>query len=392
MFDHAVVGPRDTKYATSHGSPELRKGVASFLGSSFGVSINPEHVFGVAGVSATLECLAFVLLGEPAGKTTVLTPAPCWQGFDWCFAQRPKGTLQKFPTAAPQIVWSDVENALKAHTGTRLLVLTNPHNPLGINYDPRNLELIYQNVLRSHPDVHIISDEIYGLSQVGEPRPRFVSAFKLEAYRNATAEQQARVHVVWGVAKDFGLSGFKGAFILSTSQQVFNHLRPWREGNQLPRQGMAWFAPMDSLKHIMLTRLFTGQHNGRVIASFASEEYRKELKASHEAVVAELNKHSASIPYLKDSNAAQFFWLDLSRHLNRHFPLTASASDSRLLFPEIDEREARLHQYLQDTAKVQLLPGQTLANPAPGWFRLCYTAEKSATVVTAIQQIAAALR
>ncbi|MEU9125254.1 hypothetical protein AB0C96_36385 [Streptomyces sp. NPDC048506] len=51
----------------------------------------------------------------------------------------------------------------------------------------------------------------------------------------------------------------------------------------------------------------------------------------------------------------------------------------------------KLPAYLEKEAQVQLLPGQTLFCPAPGYFRLCFTAYGRDKVAQAVERIGAAL-
>jgi aspartate/methionine/tyrosine aminotransferase len=373
-----VVGVDDTKYKTSYGDEDFRRETAALLGKTYGVTIAPGNVFGVAGVGGALECLAFTLL--PPGSE-VLVPAPCWQGFAWCFGQRPGCRVVTFAPASPQLTWRDVALALQRNPNARALVLTNPHNPLGINYDPKNLEEIYANVLQKHPEVHIISDEIYCHSQTRGAAPAFVGALALRAYVDAPAQQKARVHVVWGFAKDFGLSGFRAGVIVSTSERVKIAL-----AGAASRQAMAWFSPMDSLKLFMIVKLLTFKNaGGRPVREVALEDYREKLTAARILVASALDKRR--IAYLPGSHAAQFFWLDLRKDLGAH-PHTCATP----LYPEIDAKERALECYLREVGKVQLLPGGVLSSPEPGWFRLCYTAEKPEVVLEAVTRIADALK
>ncbi|MCB9764662.1 MAG: pyridoxal phosphate-dependent aminotransferase [Alphaproteobacteria bacterium] len=363
-----VVG--ETKYTRNYGDDELRTQTARLFSDHFGFTVPPNWIFGVGGVSAALECLAFSLL---APGDEVLVPAPAWQGFRWCFEQRPRCRLRLFTTKNHQITVKDVEDALKAYPNAKALVLTNPHNPLGINYAKENLEAIYDLVLK-RTKLHIISDEIYALSQTVGVSPAFVSAFTLDAYTRATADQRARVHMVWGLAKDFGLSGFKAGFIVSSSQKVHHAV-----GGKAPDKEMAWFTPMDSLKQWAVKQMLSRTDGGRLVTTRAMERYRVRLTEARGRVGAELVRQK--LPFKRDSSAAQFFWLDLSAWLGR-------APDSgAALYPEIDPQEERLAAWIRDEAKVGLLPGRTLSNPVSGWFRMCYTATDTDQVLEAVKRV-----
>src|SRR5436853_7733472 len=70
---------------------------------------------------------------------------------------------------------------------------------------------IYSFFLADHRR-QIISDEIYAGSQV-KSKNEFVSALTLDAYK----KNPDRIHVTWGLSKDFGLAGFRLGFMISQS-------------------------------------------------------------------------------------------------------------------------------------------------------------------------------
>lgn len=359
------IEEKDTKYATAYGTEEFRRKIAGFLGNTFGVGINPEHVSCVAGVSAALECIAFSLF--PAGAIAIL-PTPYWQGFDWSFTQRPGWVMRRINLFAEQhyqLKLDDIKRACQA-VEQGALVLTNPHNPLGMNYKQELLESIYEYVLRE-TRLHIISDEIYCHSQVAGQFDKFISAFALRAYKIAPD----RVHVVWGFAKDFGLSGFKAGVILSSSPEIHRALRD--QGN---RKSMAWFSPFDALKHKMLGKVMDGN------ADNLMTEYQRRLTAAFAGVRQSL----APISFIQLGNPAQFFWLDLRRCLGK---VPENLGDN--LFEEIDPREEALRSYIANDAGVLLLPGQTMHSAEPGFFRLCYTAVPTNEVTSAIERVKTSL-
>src|SRR5436853_7236387 len=78
---------------------------------------------------------------------------------------------------------------------------------------------IYSFFLADHRR-QIISDEIYAGSQV-KSKNEFVSALTLDAYK----KNPDRIHVTWGLSKDFGLAGFRLGFMISQSPAVQTDLQ-----------------------------------------------------------------------------------------------------------------------------------------------------------------------
>lgn len=100
----------------------------------------------------------------------------------------------------------------------RALVLTNPHNPLGLCYPA--------HVLRGCIDfcrkrgIHYVSDEVYAMSEIStadlERGNGFVSALSLAPAQPSlptstqTGDQEdVSVHVIWSISKDYGSSGLR---------------------------------------------------------------------------------------------------------------------------------------------------------------------------------------
>jgi aspartate/methionine/tyrosine aminotransferase len=251
-----------------------------------------------------------------------------------------------------------------------VLLLTNPENPLGINHKQETLEAIYAWAM-SKTAMHIISDEIYLHCQVNHPRVKFTSAFRLDAYRGS----EDRIHVVWGLSKDFGLSGFRAGFVASRAEKVIKSLMEKR---------MYFFSPFTSLTNMaVIDKLFKhdqGQFIRRLIA-----QYRDALTTQFGETRAALQSHK--IKFDDRSEAAQFLWLDLSEYLDR-----APECHDPAIYPEIsDPRESRLECYIRKAAGVLLLPGQVLASPLPGWFRFCLTCQKLNVITEAVDRLARAL-
>lgn len=218
----------------------------------------------------------------------------------------------------------------------RLLVLTNPHNPLGVNYSRALQDEIYGWALND-TDMHIISDEIYCHSQLEGGTTKFTSALALDAYQ----KHADRIHVVWGFAKDFGLSGFRTGFVVSRNLAV----RDTMLGNNDPAEPthpLPWFSPFDSLKTYVMQELLSAPADGpcsELYTTYAMREYRTLLKTSFDKVKAALDAAKIDYVHRPGDNAAQFFWLDLTKYLGKRsdhaheeaagLPLAARADSTR---------------------------------------------------------------
>jgi aspartate/methionine/tyrosine aminotransferase len=346
----------DTKYpgrAKPGNLYTLNARAAAFLSAEYGLGepLTADQVMGIGGVSAALESLTFALC-KPGD--TVIAPAPCWQGFEWCFTYRAGARLERFPVSSQpgdpfHLTLDDVKRGCERARGTaKVLVLTNPDNPLGVNYAPELLEEIYGWVL-GETGMHVVSDEIYFNSQTAGAPP-FKGALALKAYQR----NHDRVHVVWGFAKDFGLSGFRAGFVVTRAAAVMKAVIDRR----------MWFLSPFTAQPIFALSNVLGRDEGR-FAHELMREYRRALTEQRRATAGALD--AQSIVYYPHNHAALFFWLDLRRYLR--------AGGEK-------ELNARL-----EANGIFLLPGQTLACPEPGWFRLCYTCESAGVIVAAVEHL-----
>jgi len=368
---------------TVYGRSNYLESLQTFLNQQWNVSVSSDDIFCASGVVAGLELLALALF-KPGDE--VLIPAPLWYGFHWSFSQTAGMKFVPFPIDnATTLTVANVESALQKNPNAKLLVLTNPNNPLGVNYSKELQEQIYSLFLEN-PDRHIISDEIYALSQV-KNKDAFVSALRLDAYQ----KYSDRIHVTWGLSKDFGLAGFRAGLIITKSATVQTALK-----DEACAASLCWFSPMVTTNYYMLQKLFLNAagYPDPQLASEAMVLYKGLLEKQFSETEAHLKK--GNLQYFPGNDGALFFWLDLRPYLDR---VPKSVSDQPPLCAEIythdDPREERLANYISQSVEgrvgVLLTRGQECFNEDPGFFRLCYTAEKLDRVKLGIDNMAQAL-
>ena len=127
--------------------------------------INPEHVVLAAGAAAILNNLFFVL-GDVGDAC--LIPAPYYAAFEndmnLIAGIVPFAVHSANPMQGP--TESDLSLAFvqckASGLNPRFLLLTNPHNPLGVIYRPNVMQRCVEWARKRH--LHTIVDEIYALS------------------------------------------------------------------------------------------------------------------------------------------------------------------------------------------------------------------------------------
>jgi len=341
-----TLSARDVHYGPLHGTEGLRSSIAALLGRTWRRPVDPDDLVVVSGATAALDITATVLC-DPG--EVIVVPAPYYSAFEVDLAGRSGARLVAAPMPDeldPSIVDDVLTRLRRDGVVVRAVAVTSPADPQGHVYGAAVLRELVR-VAREH-DVDVIADEIYAHSVFG-PSP-FVSV------RDPLVGGADRAHVIWGFAKDFGLSGWKVGVLHTTDPRVRDSAR-----------ALAYFAPTSTDTQAMLRDLLadTGWVRGFLAESSAR------LTASHRATATLLD--TWGIRY--QPPAAGFsFWIDLRDRLVR--------ADFAA--------EHELWRRIFDTAKVNILPGSVFGAPEPGWFRLCHAVD-AALVREGIARLAAVL-
>ena len=200
-------------------------------------------------------------------------------------------------------------------------------------YPARTLRELRAVALRH--DVDLIVDEIYANSVFGSES--FVGALD-PAVGGDHAE---RTHVVWGPAKDFGLSGLKVGVLHTSHVEV-----------RAAARALAYFAPVSTDTQLLVRELLASR--GWVERFIA--EHRHRLRLSYHRTVGLLADWD--IPHVPAS-AGFSVWVDLSGWLTA--PTFAA--------------EQALWHHIWEAARVNILPGGAFCCPRPGWFRICHATD-----------------
>lgn len=191
-----------SKYVPSNGIPELRKAIAIQTKKETGVEYSPDDVT----VSTGGKFVIFSALQSLLNKgDEVIIPAPYWVSYP---------TMVELAEGTPVIVSCPAkcnfkltrELLAKAITPkTRLLILNSPSNPTGVSYTKAELKEL-ADVLRDHPQVLVMSDDIYNrLVFEGGVAPHLL---------HVAPELKDRILIVNGAAKTFSMTGWRVGWAL----------------------------------------------------------------------------------------------------------------------------------------------------------------------------------
>ena len=197
-----------TRYGPVAGEPALREAIAAKMCADNQVPTRPEQVLVTNGGKQALYNLFQVLLN--AGDE-VLLPVPYWLSYPE-MAQLAGATVKLIATDARQGFHLDPE-ALEAaiSPASRLLVLNSPSNPSGTVLARSELEAIAA-VLRRHPQLAVVCDEIY----------EFLLAPGREHHSLAAVapDLAGRVFIVNGFAKGWAMTGWRVGWLSGTQEVI----------------------------------------------------------------------------------------------------------------------------------------------------------------------------
>ena len=197
-----------TRYGPAAGEPALREAIAAKLSQENHVATTAAQVLVTNGGKQALYNLFQVLLG-PGDE--VLLPAPYWLSYPE-IARMAGASVRELPSDADQgfrLKPAQLEAAITP--ASRLLVLNSPGNPTGMVLSRAELEAI-ANVLRRHPQVLVVCDEIYEfLLAPGHTHHSFAAV---------APDLADRIFTVNGFAKGWAMTGWRIGWLAGAQEVI----------------------------------------------------------------------------------------------------------------------------------------------------------------------------
>ncbi len=159
IVEAAIKALRDGQhgYTAATGMPELREAVSADLHRRFAAEVNPDNVIIVPGGKVTMFA-AILMFGEPGAE--ILYPDPGFPIYR-SMIEYTGATPVPVPIREDKGFGISAEETLGLITDkTRLLILNSPANPCGGVTPKSEIDALVAG-LADHPDVAIMSDEIY---------------------------------------------------------------------------------------------------------------------------------------------------------------------------------------------------------------------------------------
>ncbi|HJE26176.1 MAG TPA: pyridoxal phosphate-dependent aminotransferase [Methylorubrum populi] len=145
-------------YTPAIGIPPLREAVTRDIHRRHGVEVSPDSVLIVPGGKVTLF-MAILMFGEPGAE--ILYPDPGFPIYRSMIAFTGATPVPVPIREENGFAFSARETLALVTERTRLLIVNSPANPTGGVTPKAEIEALVQG-LAAHPDVAVLSDEIYG--------------------------------------------------------------------------------------------------------------------------------------------------------------------------------------------------------------------------------------
>jgi alanine-synthesizing transaminase len=203
----AVLNPRNHRYSSSRGIPNLRRAICDLYLRRFGVELDPEtQALTTIGAKEGLSHLMWVLV-EPGDSALVPSPSYPIHVFAPAFAG---ATVERMPMGPDEDLFENVVEAFeRARPRPRVLVLSFPHNPTTATVEADFMQRVV-DFAREY-ELIVVHDFAYAdLAFDGHVPPSILQA-----------EGAAEVAVeLYTLTKSFSMAGWRVGFVVGNAEIV----------------------------------------------------------------------------------------------------------------------------------------------------------------------------
>ncbi|KAK8805405.1 hypothetical protein WA158_002061 [Blastocystis sp. Blastoise] len=337
---------QDNRYGNYEGRQYLLNSLSKFLSTYvYQTNVSSNELVCTCGSGAAFELLTSCICDE---GDAILVITPAYFAFERDLTLKTNTCLYYVDTHSSNFKITDeqlentYQHVLNDGKEARMLVFTNPSNPVGVVYSEEEMRIIL-SFCRRH-DIHIFSDEVYALSVEESNSNGFISFSKL--IENDPIQDDVTIH--WGLSKDFGLPGFRFASLFTHNKELLDYMKNLNYLYEIPSVAQS------VISNMLEDDEFIQLHLKCYIQTVSKErQHMQNFFKEH------------NIPFYRN-NASFFLYIDLSSYLKE----------------KTFENEMELCLYLCKQGKVLLSPGKSFYSQTPGWFRIVFT--KNSHEVTAL--------
>ena len=194
-----AINQNYNSYSPVDGYSELKEAICKKFKRDNKIIYNPDQIVVSTGAKQSIANVIQALI-KPGEEVILL--APFWVSYS---------AIVLMADGIPKILESDISNDFKVTAKqindsisekTKMVIINSPNNPSGSVYNKDELNEI-ASVLKKHPDIFILSDEIYEHINYGSAHVSFAS---IEGMYERTI-------TVNGIAKAFAMTGWRIGYL-----------------------------------------------------------------------------------------------------------------------------------------------------------------------------------
>ena len=196
-----------THYSPVAGYIELKEAIVEKLKRDNKLEYTANQIVVSTGAKQSLSN-AFIAILNPDDE--VIIPAPYWVSYS-DMVQLSEGIVIPIKTKITndfKVTPQEIEQAITPRT--KAIIFSSPCNPTGTVYTKKELQAI-ANVIKNHPNIIIISDEIY----------EHINFDSIHESIGQFEEIKEQVIIINGVSKGFAMTGWRIGF-LAASLEIAN--------------------------------------------------------------------------------------------------------------------------------------------------------------------------
>ena len=313
-----AVDENYSHYTPVAGYADLRAAICTKLQRDNNLSYKPENILVSTGAKQSIANMVMAIVDK---DDEVVIPTPYWVTYS---------EIVKLNEGVPVLVRTTLENGYKITPEeleaaitpkTKLFMFSSPNNPTGCVYSKEELTALAE-VFKNHPQVYIMSDEIYEYIN-------FVGGHESIAQFDFLKD---RVVIINGLSKGYAMTGYRLGYIAASVDVV-------KACEKL--QGQITSGPNAVTQRAAITALTAGLES--------TYEMVKEFKRRKERVLQLLSE----IPGIRCSEPDGAFYV---------FPVV-SAYFGKKIGEENIQNADDLCMYLLNTAHVSTVTGRAFGEP-----------------------------
>ena len=198
-----------TRYTANAGIPELRRAICNKLLRDNHLKYEPKQILVSPGAKAAI---LNVLIAVCDVQDQVLMPAPYWVSYPYqaILANAEPVIIPTSEENNYKLTAGALEEAIKTHPCSKVLLLNSPNNPTGAVYTKKELEEIAEICLKYK--ILVISDEIYERLVYDDTEHISIASI--------SPEMQEQTIVINGVSKAYAMTGWRLGYAAGPSNII----------------------------------------------------------------------------------------------------------------------------------------------------------------------------